>query len=181
MPGLHWVPDAPGRAAVHLPRGRSLLCDLFRRTLCTQVQQLQAPHHRWVRGSKDWVGCRRVGGWGSWVRPRDKTHPPDGSTNPQPPSRTRRRQVCVLRRPPLASQLLLLRPLLHLPGGSGLRARRRPSAMPGLQPGRALSQGSRTKAPSPDRLWDPASPQFGAPLGLQDSASPLQRPQSGTS
>lgn len=123
------------------------------------------------------------GGTGSLVsvRPRDKTHPPDGSTNPQPPSRTRRRQVCVLRRPPLASRLLLLRPLLHLPGGSGLRAGRRPSALPGLQPGWALSQGSRTKAPSPDRLWDPASPQLGAPLGLQDSASPLQRPQSGTS
>ena len=106
------------------------------------------------------------------MRPRDKTHPPDGSTNPQPPSRTWRRQVCVLRRPPLASQLLLLRPLLHLPGGSGLRAGRRPSAMPGLQPGRALSQGSRTKAPSPDRLWDTAFPQFGAPLGLQDSRAP---------
>lgn len=62
--------------------------------------------------------------------------------------------------------------------------------MPGLQPGRALSQGSwaqalpnqglRTKAPFSNHLWDPASPQIGAPPGLRDSASPLQHPQTGT-
>ena len=129
----------------------------------------------------EWVRCRWGGRGPGLGEAKGQDRPPDGSANPQPPSRTRWRQVCVLRRPPLAPQLLLLRPLLHLPGGSGLRARRRPSAVPGLQPGRALSQGSGTKAPSPDGLWDPASPRFGAPLGLQDSASPLQHPQSGTS
>lgn len=57
-------------------------------------------------------------------------------------SRTRWRQVCVLRRPTLAPQLLLLCPLLYLPGGPRLRTRRRSSSVPGLQPSRALSQGS---------------------------------------
>lgn len=76
------------------------------------------------------------------VRLRGSSGPQTCRANLQPSSRTRWRQVCVLRRPTLAPQLLFLCPLLHLPGGPRLCTRRRSSSMPGLQPSRPLSRGS---------------------------------------
>lgn len=74
--------------------------------------------------------------------PEGQQCPQTCRANLQPSSRTRWRQVRVLRRPTLAPQLLFLCPLLHLPGGPRLCTRWRPSSVPGLQPSRPLNPGS---------------------------------------